>query len=279
MAYRAVHPWAGSMAAIDRIEREGSRFYRVDITSTLLYSRVEAAVSLIQTDNRTKTAEAIKLLDAAEEDDSTNPLFDYLRAVALWNTGKPDAAMNAISKGNAKGTLRLYAAEDVDPENWKWPELAMIDHTAQMICERYPSDTKKLLETLRMADAMIWSEPPEPVRILRGVGAESAVAKRLRALAVSRGNVRLQSMCDRLLKDGHLFGRAMNRKYANKGEPTVGERAWTLGRAMSRHGKEFRNAVALLGMDEQAQWAQECREEHLRRGAVEKCVQAAKGMD
>lgn len=264
--YRAVNPWAGSMMAMNKVRSEGSRFFKMDSRSDALYKHAEKSAFAIR---QKRLDDALPEIAAGMEADPANPLFDYLRAVVLWRKGDEQSAFKFIAGGNEKGALRVYPTGTVLPDRWQWREIAVIGRLARDIAKEQPTSKGPLSLALRMADKLVWSEPPYWVNVLEGISAREEVARRLVEVAVKQQDNDLQKVCWSATQEGKVFRLAVRREFANDDEPDAGSRAFTITRAIQSDDPRFWQAAMLVVMDKQAEWTDTYRKKYMTRKLIE----------
>ncbi|MCE5200630.1 hypothetical protein LLG39_16815 [bacterium] len=260
MLFRALNPWALSLSDIDQAENQGSKYYHTGSYATAQYERVERACNAIR---RKQFEQALDAIADGQQNDTKNPLFDYLRAATLYRSGKINPAIDALKKGNAKGVLRLYATEKRPPDFWQWPELNITYQLCKNIATDPTSTAPALSAAIMAGNKIIWCEPSDPVRILLGISARQFPAKRLAELARERNDYRLTRQCEYVIEEGQSFRWIIRRQMHRKDSLDRESRAWILGRSLHGDDVRFRRAAALVYLDKQAEWTAKVRARYM----------------
>lgn len=261
MLYITVNPWAGSLIEIQRTQQRGSKYYRMDHYSSSQYDHIQEAVRYI---NSNIPGQAIEHIKAAQAKDPKNPVFDYLMAALSYNQGDLKSTAKHMAAGNNKKALRLCATVNVSPDRWQWTEINLIDHLSRQITESPKSDKALLRAAILMSDKIIWSEPPDIVRLIQGLSARQQPVERLLAIAQKEHNKTLALHCRSILDEGQSFRKHLRRHFLMRGKIEGGTRAWILGRALHDKDPRFREAAWLTGLDSQVEWASRMRREQLK---------------
>lgn len=270
LVWLAAEPWASSMMAVEQAERNGSRFYHTNPRTDVLYDEIGRAVRALR---RGRPDEALPVIEACSKADSSNPLFDFMKATALWDEGKHKEATDAVFAGSAKPGIWLYATSHRNPSEWQWNEIELIRGCARKMVDCRPADKRRFVAAIMMGDRIIWSEPPSMIRIQQGISARRAGAYYLKELALGLGDQRLANMCAELIREGRKFSFGINRKLSRERSST-GTRAWALQRMLKERDR-YAIAVSILQLDEQAQWTKECRDEYMTRGLADRVAAAS----
>ena len=236
----------------------------------MLYDEIGRAVKCLRVG---RPDEALPVIAECSKADPTNPLFDFLRAAALWDEGKSKEATDAISVGAAKPAMHLYGTSHRDPNDWQWNEIERLCECAQDMINQHRTDKRILVAAIVMTDRIVWSEPPNVVRINRGISVRRSGAIFLRVLALSAGDQSLIRMCDELIHEGRKFSTGVNRKTSGE-RFSLGMRAWALQGLLKQHDR-YAVPVTIVRIDEQARWTKACRDEYLTRGLADHVVAAS----
>lgn len=268
LVWQAIRPWAGSVAAVRHVERNGSRFYKTSPQTDALHTWVNDAVICIK-EGRTRRAH--RLINSGAETAPDNPLFDCLRACAHWEAGEAEAAVAAISESRSKGTLRLYPSSRIDPSVWQWMEVDLICRVAKEISDNNPSDPQSLIAALVMTNLVAWSEPAGPNRVLQALAERQAIARKLSYITEETNQQELINLMGTLLAESGAFRRALSQADMQDGPLSTANRAWAVERTLKDRGTRL-SAAALLVLDESARWTEECRQATMSRELVDQIV-------
>ena len=260
LVYRAVNSWAGPMMEIKRVQREGSKFYKLDQRSTALYNHIQQAAWYIRSRH---SHAALKQIGAGEKLDPANPVFDYLRAQTAAEQGDMPTALARIRRGNAKGVMRTYGSRNVPPGWWRSGEIDIAARLAKHIAEDQSAAAPDIEAALAMTEKLTWCEPTDLDKLLTAVLTRHAVAKRLHSVAKKKGDRQLADLCQALMTESRLASFAVRRRLALIGNDST-TRATVIGRTLRGSDQEFRNATMLYVRDRQAALADECRRELLK---------------
>ncbi len=262
----AASPWAYSVKDIKRLERSGPVYYKIDKSSSLLYDRLDNIYAAIKSG---EPARALSEIGNGRADDPRNAIFDYLQAVVYSESGDNRTALKYIAAGNARRKMLLYANGNIAPERWQWPQFDLIRYVGKRIVRDPASDREDLLVVLQMGQQMMWSNPPDLVRLLQALEVRQSAARRLKLIGEKEGDRALVEMCLEIAEEGQRFRRAAGRMLAQSEELNEDTRAWVIGRAIRGGDERFRRAAMLLYMEKQAERADNLRRQMLRKNVLE----------
>ncbi len=250
--------FAGSLAEIQSLKSNGPKYYKADGLSTILYGEIKEIINDI---SLKKYEEAILKLQAIRGEAETNPLFDFLRAVSLYNLDKKNDALKAIDKGKRKGEVLLYQSEYVSPDKWQYPEYDLLLSFATKILNDYGNDQRWVLAVLAIADSLLKSNPPEPLRIIGAIDLRDEAAMMMLHID---GDRYIKKICENLVEENQKLREAIFREIGTKETIKSADLISDIVYAVEKRKPELRNYAVLLFLESRADICKRLRSEIIK---------------